>query len=458
MKTTAQNPYFIHYFGTPLFNEQARAIQQLPDGSIYLAGYSNASGNVNPAVIKLNVGGDSLWMKTYGDSTFSEAFFMNRSGATDLVLVGEQTGNLTGTDVMIIKIDSAGNVLWKSVIATAKNESGKYIEQTQDGGFILCGFQSDDFGFNDIFLAKLDATGALSWTKKFGGIENDYANQVHEQSDGSLILTADTRSKGAGGYDVEVLKLSPAGDMIWDYTYGDEFENGCQGICLAANGDLISYGETEIAPFSPFDFFIQRIDQDGTSLWKKVFGGSGSDAAFSIVEDDGGNLILTGYSNSNNVDEPIDIAIAKTDATGNLLWINNYGTSGIDIGYGIIKAENGFLIVATAFNEGSNDFCLLYLSAEGLLTGANQPLSGQENQHSIFVYPNPSTGLFTITFNEAVENGSMRIFSVLGAMVFESEIANRATHMKLALDITPGIYKMLIQSESGNRSITIEVQ
>ncbi|MGB3075720.1 MAG: T9SS type A sorting domain-containing protein, partial [Chitinophagales bacterium] len=243
-----------------------------------------------------------------------------------------------------------------------------------------------------------------------------------------------------------------------DYTFGDEFQNGCQGIYLAANGDLISYGETEISPLSPFDFFIQRIDQNGNSLWKKVFGGSGSDAAFSLIEDDGGNFILTGYSNSNNVDEPIDIAIAKTDMSGNLLWINNYGTSGIDIGYGIIKAEDGFLIGATAFNEGSNDFCLLYLSEEGLLTSANQPLSGQENQHTILVYPNPSTGIFVLEFNEVIENSSLRIFNVLGAMVFESEIADRTEKMKLALDVTPGIYKMLIQSEAGNRCITIGVQ
>ncbi|MEO6168393.1 MAG: T9SS type A sorting domain-containing protein [Chitinophagales bacterium] len=458
IQASGQTPYFLRYYGGQDINEQARSIQQLAGGSIYISGYLNASGNTDPAVLKLDNYGDSVWMKTYGDSTFDAALFLNHCGASDLIMTGERVNDLTGTDVIVLKIDSTGALLWESIIQTNKNESGSYIEQTQDGGFIVCGFQSDNFGFNDIFLAKLDSLGTVSWVNHYGGADNDYAHQVHELPDGSLILTGDTRSKGAGGYDVEILKLTSTGEVIWDYTYGDELQNGCQGIYIAANGDLISYGETETYQFSPFDFSIERISPDGISIWKRVFGGDESDAAFSLLEDSEGSFIFTGYSNSFNGGEPIDVIIAKTNASGELLWLNDYGGTGIDIGYGIIEMEDGFLVGATSFNEGSDDFCLLHVSVEGLLTTITDPQNSIKPHIELSVYPNPSSGKLSIRFTESVKNFHLEIFDVTGRRVFKSAYTGNKKETTIQFNERPGLYWLLIQSNSGNWHLPIELQ
>lgn len=457
-RAPGQNPYFVRYYGQQDVNEEARAIVQLSDGSIYLGGYSNVSGNTDPTVLKLNSEGDSVWMKTYGDSTFDAVLFLNQCGTSDLIMTGERANDLSGTDVIVLKADADGNLLWESVIQTNKNESGKYIEQTKDGGFIVCGFQSDIFGFNDFFLARLDSSGSVSWTSHYGGADNDYADQVHELPDGSFILTGDTKSKGAGGYDVEIIKLNPEGEIIWDYTYGDQFQNGCQGIYVASNGDLISYGETETSQFSPFDFFIERISPEGTSIWKKVFGGDKSDAAFSLVEDTEGNFIFTGYSNSNNGGEPIDVIIAKTNSSGELLWLNDYGGAGIDIGYGISETDNGFLIGATAFQEGSNDFCLLHVSGEGLLTAINDPQLSLKPRVELAVFPNPSSGNLHIRFTESIKDFYLKIYDVAGRRVFESAYKGSDKETIIPFNEAPGLYWLVIQSNSGSWHLPIELQ
>lgn len=456
-KALGQSPYFVKYFGLQEINEQARAILQINDGAIFLGGYSNISGNTDPALLKLSRKGDSLWMKTYGDTVFDVALSLNYSGNADLVICGERLNEITGTDLIVLKIDSNGIQLWESVIATNKNESGKYIEQTQDGGYLICGYQSDDFGFNDIILVKLAASGALLWIKNYGGVDNEYANQVHELADGNIILTADTRSKGAGGYDVQILRLTSTGEIIWDYTYGDDLENGCQGIYIAANGDLISYGETETFPFSPFDFYIERISPEGSSIWKNVFGGAGSDAAFSLVEDDAGNFILTGYSNSYNGGEAIDIVIAKTDAFGELIWANSYGNAGIDIGYGIVKADQGFLIAATSFNEGSNDFCTLYVSEEGLLTGLMEAANSFYQPVHLSVNPNPSNGYFEIVFDEAVNNLKVEIFDLTGRSVFESFENGMNKKVPIRFEGSQGMYLLLMKCSAGIYRLPVEL-
>ena len=169
-----QPPYFITYYGGQEINEQARAILQLNDGTIFLGGYSNVSGNSDPALLKLNKHGDSIWMKTYGDTVFDVALSLNYSGNADLVICGERLNEITGTDLIVLKIDSNGIQLWESVIATNKNESGKYIEQTQDGAYLICCYQSDDFGLNDILVVKFAATAALSCVKKYVVVDNEY--------------------------------------------------------------------------------------------------------------------------------------------------------------------------------------------------------------------------------------------------------------------------------------------
>ena len=452
-----QPTYFIKHFGAQEINDQARAILQLNDGAVFLGGYSNISGNTDPALLKLDKYGDSIWMKTYGDTVFDVALSLNYSGNADLVLCGERLNELTGIDLIVMKIDSGGTLLWESVIATNKNESGKYIEQTQDGGYLICGYQSDDFGFNDIILVKLAASGTLSWIKNYGGDDNEYANQVHELADGNIILTADTRSKGAGGYDVEILRLTSTGEIIWDYTYGDDLENGCQGIHIAANGDLISYGETETFPFSPFDFYIERISPEGSSIWKKNFGGAGSDAAFSLVEDDAGNFILTGYSNSYNGGEAIDVVIAKTDSFGELKWANSYGNTGIDIGYGIVKTDDGFLIAATSFNDGSNDFCALYVSEEGLLTSQFETTNSFNQTVRLSVNPNPSNGYFEIVFDEAVNDLHVEMFDLTGRSVFESIENRKHKKVPVRLQGRQGLYLLLVKCSAGIYRLPVEL-
>lgn len=450
ISTFGQSKYFVSHYGHPAANDQAFSVQRLPDGSIYLAGHSDVSGNSDPTLLKTNKWGDSVWMKTFGNSNEDQVLSLNRSGATDLILTGERMNDSTGTDVLIQLIDSSGALQWESIIQSVKNESGKYIEETQDGGFVLCGFQSDDFGYNDIFVARLNATGSVIWTKNYGGTDNEYANQVHELQDGSLIVTADTRSKGVGGYDVEILKLTPDGDIVWDYTYGDEFENGCQGILPASNGDLISYGETELYPFSPFDFFIERISPEGMSIWKQVFGGVGSDAVFSLLEDSAGNFVLTGYSNSFNSGEAIDVVILKTDETGIMEWAHTYGSNGIDIGYGILETKDGFLVGATTFVDGSNDFGLISVSHDGLITAVTEVNAPTSQPIELSVFPNPCTGEFTLLFSRSVQNMQLQIFDIAGQLVYHAETGHEIAEIAIEFNGTPGLYWLFVQDNQTN--------
>ena len=86
--------------------------------------------------------------------------------------------------------------------------------QTADGGLVVAGLTySKGAGGRDFWVLKLDSTGNLLWDKTFGGSSPDEAHSVVQTADGSLVVAGGTKSKGAGGWDVWVLKLAPDGSL-----------------------------------------------------------------------------------------------------------------------------------------------------------------------------------------------------------------------------------------------------
>ena len=53
----------------------------------------------------------------------------------------------------------------------------------------------------------------LTWDKTFGGVEADIANSIIQTEDGGYAVAGYTESKGAGRYDVWVIKLDEEGNV-----------------------------------------------------------------------------------------------------------------------------------------------------------------------------------------------------------------------------------------------------
>lgn len=428
---SAQSSYFQKVFGTA-GNDVSRSVKQLSTGSIFALGSSDTLNGGDVALSKSDRNGNLLWIKYYGTPNTDNGFFLNLTSDGNLVFTAETEAAPGNLDIAVYKVDTSGNVIWRNVYATPVNETPRNIEQTNDGGFIISGSQNDAFGLYDLLALKLDDAGNYEWSQTYGRNENDYATMIHQQGSG-YILTGDTRSFGAGGYDVILFRLDALGNELWSQTYGDTLNNGSQGVLLTSDNNYLSYGETEIAPASAFDFFLQKIDTNGVSIWRHIYGGTGTDAVFSVKEDTDGGFVCTGYSNSYNGLAPLDLVIFKVDAAGNFLWQQTYGGSGIDIGYELIPSvdNDGFIIAGKTFTT-SDDHYLLKLDRNGIISGIDDPKAFADNVFNL--YPNPARDLITVNYKlTGAKNAKLILHDLAGKKVAEEMMTSPEGTVKINL-------------------------
>lgn len=443
----SQGSYFEKIYGTS-GDDYSRSVKQISSGSIYVLGNSD-SGTIGAGDIslsKLDKQGNLLWTNYYGTVNRENAFYLGITSDTNFVFVAESETASNNLDILIYKVDTAGNVIWNKSFASGVNETAKYIEQTTDGGYILCGAQNDSMGFYDILAVKLDGAGNYQWHQTYGRNNNEYSDMIHQISTG-YILTADTKSYGAGGYDIILYSLDSSGTEIWSQTYGDSLQNGCQGLLITADHHYLSYGETEIFPFSPFDFYLEKIDSSGNSIWRYTYGGNYADAIFSVKEDVDGGFICTGYSNSYNGGGPLDLVILKVDQSGTFMWKVTYGGAGIDIGFELINSvDNDGFIITGKTTTTTEEYYLLKLDNQGLLIGVTEH-SGKQQSTNLF--PNPANDkVFIESKNHINQNYNLIIYDLAGKFVKKEIITSAAETYEIDVSgLHPGIYFCSLFSE-----------
>ena len=93
-------------------------------------------------------------------------------------------------------------------------EFGYSVQQTTDGGYILAGSTTSyGSGSDDMYLVKTDSSGKETWSKTFGGSNNDIGYSVQQTQDGGYVITGSTASGGAGYGEVLLIKTDAYGNV-----------------------------------------------------------------------------------------------------------------------------------------------------------------------------------------------------------------------------------------------------
>ena len=252
------------------------------------------------AFLQAQIPPDTLWTKTYGGSNNDSSTCIRQTTDGGYIIFGntDSEGN-DMNDLWLIKTDENGNLTWDVTFGGDQNDYSIIGQQTSDGGFIIVGTaESFGNGMQDFWLIKTDENGNEEWNQTYGTEENDRAQYVEQTADGGYILTGGTGNYEDDHQDFWLIKIDENGNVEWDQTYGGTGNEKAYSVHQNPDGSYILSGRTDSFGNGAFDMWLIKTDEFGNELWNRTFGGTENENAYSMQILTNGGYILAGCTKS----------------------------------------------------------------------------------------------------------------------------------------------------------------
>ena len=378
---------------------------------------------IDPVLISSSFLGGTGEENVYGVATDS-------TGAAYVMGITTSPGVTGRRDLFVSKISAAGALVYTTFIGGTDNDGASglggiavdsggsaYIASDTDSTNFpttLGAFQPTSGGRTDAVLAKLNASGGLSWASYYGGTQDEHASGVAVNAAGQPAITGQSNSSdipitpGAfqpsrNGIDCFVAKFPTGGNGILYATFlgGSDFDFA-SSLAFSPSGRLYITGATysadfpgsTLGPLGRPDPFVAAFNSDNSVRYITRLGGSSSDQAKygrSIAVDALDNVSAIGNTTSTDFPTASGFQLAyqggasdgfafQLGPNGSRNWATYIGGNGFDGASAISVDEAGFLYIVGFSN--SNNFPLdgafftnpsgyvLRLTPSGVLAGS----------------------------------------------------------------------------------------
>lgn len=297
-------------------------IDNTADGGVVISGSTYSNDGDIPAsapdkkilAAKFDSDGNLVWIKVFEGLTGQSIVETSDGG---YLLAGERYSPFNGTpvsyDALLIKLDINGNTEWLQTYGlggTAADLAWR-AKEISDGNYVFGGSS-----LADVWMVKVSSTdGTMLWQKFYGTSTFDDFNDFVETPDGDFMVACSSpgndgdKSESFGGYDAWVLKLDSDGNLLWEKSYGAAWKDRTNAIYRTPDGNYIIGGLSNsqnsgdiIGFWGGDDFWVFEIDDTGTLLDEKIYGGLRNDYLFSFYQTSDNKYLMTGQANSNDTD------------------------------------------------------------------------------------------------------------------------------------------------------------
>ena len=256
------------------------------------------------------------------------------SGTLDGLLPGAQDPSGRGLgngDALMMQADPEGRPIWARQFGTGLEDGALAADGAPDGDGLTVGYTDGDLegpskGGRDGWVSRFDPTGNQRWIAQLGSSGTDTLSAVTSSGEArrgsELVIAAgvtdaDVDAEGpglnAGLNDPFVAALGSDGTLQWVSQFGSTFEETVGGV--AADGDTIyvtgssgsDFGDLleDGGPGGARDGFLAAIDAaSGTVLWVSRFGSTGDETMTGLATTEDGLLVASGTTTGQVGDDP----------------------------------------------------------------------------------------------------------------------------------------------------------
>lgn len=323
-----------------------------------------------------------------------------------IYLVGYTDSINTNSDILLIKIDTLGNEIWKKKIGiTGWDEQAYSVKITQDNNLIIAGYKKyHTNATSGDYILKIDTSGSVLWDRYYAS--SNYASgslDILELPNGNYVFTGDD---AFGNSPQGVLRkptlglLTPNGSLLWRKNYGGQFPgHDFYSILLNERGNIVACGQKGMSDNS-LNGIIYEVTQNGDSLFsREYYYQSGCQNYFrDIIQTDDGGYCLGGFfipTFANGCTGSQDIWLLKIDS--------NFCEGNFNCGY------------------------------------PTNNISSAEIQGNFKIYPNPSSSLINIESSVFGVEVQLQISNSFGQVIQNIPLTQNKSSIS-TINLSNGIY------------------
>ena len=314
----------------------ATAVKADEAGNIIVAGtvYNDDLPNENIFVAKYHENGELLWLQPYGsEDTVSDTpntLCIDSEGNAYITFMKYNAG-LSYWSIAVQKYNGAdGALLWTSEIVDAQFNGFEWQVKpnymTIDNNYLYVAGTKFEPGVtgSEMLIIKMDFNGNILWMETHSG-SGIYSNSkaVTVDASGNVYITGDAWN---ASIDYCVVKYDQNGNLLWDAFYDGQVYNNtdiAQSVKVDDQGNVYITGYNQVSS-NLTDIVTVKYNSEGIFQWDKNYGNPDyrSNNAYFLETDESGNLYVGGYS---AYEDPYpgtgkDYILLKYDPSGNLLW------------------------------------------------------------------------------------------------------------------------------------------
>lgn len=433
--------------------EEGYSIVQTANRGYAITCYTDSygAGSDDIYVVKLDSNFNLEWTKTIGGKGQDDSYSIVQTNDKGYAITGvtwSYADTING-DMFIVRLDSNGNMKWTKTIGDTGIEVGYSIVQTKDGGLVIAGVTTSyGAGGKDIYVVKVDSAGNLLWTRTVGGSGDEVGYSIIQTRDAGFAVTGYTYSYSAGYADIYLIKLDSVGSLQWDRAMGGTAPDGAQALIQTKDGGYAITGGTDSYGLGYTYAFFLKTDSLGNPAPIRVIKGVKWALANSIIQSKDGGYALAGETAITGIGAS-DVYVIKLDSSGytclsdtNMINVTSGGITG-----------NGGALLSVSPTVISDSGMVNSGGTETDICGVTEVNTISEQKPSFEVYPDPNKGAFAISITnyELKITNTLEIYNMLGQKVYSTTFNTQHSKFNINLGNEPnGLYLYKIISKDGH--------
>lgn len=443
--------------------ESGLCLTHSTDGGIILAGNTRSygSGSNDIYLIKINEFYQTVWTKVIGSShqDFARSIITVDDG---YVICGESWSYDHGKGgIYLLKVDTQGNVITEKSFGIGLLDNCFDIIETSTDKLLFIGYSRSIDIYGGVYLIMTDKQGNIIWDNTYGFEYDEYAMDVTEDSEGNFLIIGSKNgffddvhaTYKTHDADMWVLKIDVEGNVLDNFIYG--LDGHDLGYSILPDGDgYLLFGSTQSYGEGSFDMYLTKINNQGNEIWNTTFGGAEFDYGISMAKNNEGSTYLLGTTKSYAQQGNTDIYLIKIDDLGEEIWSITIGKEYSDYGYDIIStADNGCAIIGTTTSvDCDTDILFVKISSNGEIESFTDTNDLLANSYNVLPNPMDTEGRLNISDGN-IDRYSMEIVNISGISVASYILDSSQPNFSVEL-LPPGFYIYILKNLVTNKQIT----